>query len=287
MIVNLFIKGVAYCFEKDDKWRVLLPFDDLRGHRSRLSWKDRNGNPQSVELAGAGGKVSVETLNASSSHAKDFDKVIDLTSADLHSSGVDLQTDWADHCVELTIENARMKKFEHQYENEFYLLCDRPEKPPQEDESLEIRKPPEKYTRYLRARIEIDKPANGGGASPEKDAGVFIKTNKTGYEEIFFEYSEGAEHNVEIDNDCDGRGYTDSFENDFQLYYNILRDKTASENDRFALVWIPANLSGQFPGGKITKKKVYGFPKPEPLVPIVTTRLFPCHVVEGDPPGNY
>lgn len=281
MTVKFHILGVGLLFEEDKKWRGLLPFDDT--HNTNVYWK-KNGDPNGEwgEVAGAKRTITVTTENAESSYGSkdDFNKILDLTSKYIYKEGIELKTGWRDQCTELFIENAVMEKRCHQYEDEYFLLCEYPKKPRDEDEELRIIVPPKPYARYATSVIEIANPAESGSK-----AFVRMQTNKSEVDDKVFEYEEGATYDVFIDNDCEPLEceVDPPFDNDFQLYYKIIEDKSIEET-RYALVAIPEGYRNDFPSsGTIKKSFLYDLPKEinDAKKTIMTTKLTPCHIVRS------
>lgn len=131
MNIKFIIKGLAICYHKDDGvWRIIFPFDEdhiinftLKKTKILESAAENLGEfPlnrivkeettfQSISLAAANRRISIETVNAlipDKLESGDFSEFIDMTANYSHFNGVKLKDNWQERGVLMTLPNATL-----------------------------------------------------------------------------------------------------------------------------------------------------------------------------------
>ena len=101
--VTLVFVGVAMSYLKDEKWKVIFPFDDCHKVQFEHKGEEIPLNQPNTEII-----VDVASGKAPAAKGKDFNKIFDITSADVHSAGVKLRPNWREKGVLLEVPNATM-----------------------------------------------------------------------------------------------------------------------------------------------------------------------------------
>jgi hypothetical protein len=202
LTVRIFIKGVGLCYQKDNLWKVLFPFDDC--HRIKFSSNDISTD--AVELAGPERKIEVVVAGGTKlppAIDESFDLFLNLTDSFAHESGVRMKKGWEANGVLMTIENAVF--FAETTENEFTLYEDG--KPKKE---LGIIGHSSYVTINLKENEKLRVLVDG--------------------EEIFATTA-GIQPTLIFDNDCPHDEQRPGL-NDFDMLYNIIEDSDADKRDR-------------------------------------------------------
>jgi hypothetical protein len=209
--LNIIIRGIALSYHKGDGiWKILFPFDENHQIRFKGSPSDAG-----ISLAQANRNIKITAENPVSTFeiGSDYENFLDLTADYSHKNGVVLKPDWRNKAVLMTIANAKLSVDEYT-EKEHMLIKD----------GL--------------ITLEPTLIAYSGVAQIIGEKIIVEVSNHPDFPKVF-----ENDQTLIFDNDC-AHG-ADRIGSDFDLVYQILRDKQEAEQ-QFTVCKVPDNTNSIF-----------------------------------------
>lgn len=227
--VTINFSGLALCYKKNNKWKLLLPFESGRKKCHRIVYSNPTPDdivPKKNPLAKKGRKIDIihqgKNGKPIATDLSDFpNSIVDFTASYAHGTGkqkgVSLKKDWFNKAVELTLNSGTFSIDQGQEKFAFALVEDVGEG----NIKIKQRFSEDGVAVNLKAEIELNK-----GES------LILKISDKPDE--IFEYIDGGSHQIIFDNDCS----ESLLQNEYDMYYDLMEDKP-NVTKKFELHWIP------------------------------------------------
>lgn len=111
--IAIIITGIALSYQKDDRWKILFPFNDC--HDIKFSYSSGNEDYDFGPLAKTDRQIEIRTTGpVTSTHSVGtyYDDFIDFTADYSHKDGLEILPDWNQSGISLTIQNALFRLYE-------------------------------------------------------------------------------------------------------------------------------------------------------------------------------
>lgn len=111
--ITILIEGIALSYQKDNRWKILFPFDDC--HNIKFSYSSGSEDQDFGPLAKANRRIEIRTTGpVISTHSVGtyYNDFIDFTANYSHKDGLEMLPDWNQYGILLTIQNALFRLFE-------------------------------------------------------------------------------------------------------------------------------------------------------------------------------